>query len=254
MVLYKGESVALNRHIIVGATLLGFAFSGGAWAGSTKMPGAEDSGWQTCSEAAAEVEVEMGIPAHLLAALSLTETGRSGPARHVESWPWTVHDGKRGHHLGTREEAVELVRKLRSGGRRSIDVGCMQVNLKHHPRAFTSVSEGFDAQVNIRYAATYLKQLKAGYGSWEEAVARYHSHNPAFHENYAIKVLAFWQREKSRAGTNRSQAKTAAGLTAAVQANVRPRPAPNRSAGSMVVAANGRSPVAAGDRVSEAAE
>lgn len=240
--------MTLIGRTAIATLLLGLVGLGGAWADSGQMPGAENPGWSICAEAAAEVEAEMGVPAHLLAALALTETGRAGPDRQVESWPWTVHDGTRGYHLDTREEAVELVRELRAGGRRSVDVGCMQVNLKHHPRAFTSVNEGFEAKVNIRYAASYLKQLHDGYGSWEEAVARYHSHNPEFYENYAIKALAFWQREKTRAAKLSGNAKASAGVTAALRDGVRPRPAPNRPAGSVVVAENDRPAAAVAPR------
>jgi hypothetical protein len=139
------------------------------------------------------------MPAHLLKAIALTETGRSGgPGRQVASWPWTVHDGSQGHYFATKEAAIGFVREIRTDGRRSIDVGCMQVNLRHHPRAFTSVAAGFDPAVNVRYAAEFLKQLRDVSGSWEEAIARYHSYTPGF-DNYAGKVITFWQRERQMA-------------------------------------------------------
>jgi hypothetical protein len=139
------------------------------------------------------------MPAYLLKAVALTETGRSGgPGRGVASWPWTVHDGSQGHYFATKEAAIRFVREIRTDGRRSIDVGCMQVNLRHHPRAFTSVAAGFDPVVNVRYAAEFLRQLRDASGSWEEAIARYHSYTPGF-DNYAGKVITFWQRERQMA-------------------------------------------------------
>jgi len=161
-------------------------------------PPADDPAWRMCAAAAARVEMEFGLPPHILAAISLAETGWSGPNHEVSTWPWTVHDGTRGYHLNSRDEAVEFVRQLRTDGRRSIDVGCMQVNLFHHPRAFTSVSEGFEAESNVRYAASFLKDLASTSASWEEAIAKYHTLNPTVDEDYAPRVLAFWAREQVR--------------------------------------------------------
>ena len=160
-------------------------------------PAADNPAWGLCAAMASKVEKEFGLPQHILTAISLAETGRSGPARQVATWPWTVHDGAKGHYFETEQEAVDFVREIRTDGRRSIDVGCMQINLLHHPRAFTSVQEGFDAEANIRYAAAFLKNLALSSRSWEEAVAKYHTQNPTIDEDYAPKVLAFWERERS---------------------------------------------------------
>ena len=165
----------------------------------TARPAADDPAWGLCATSASKVEQEFGLPQHILTAISLAETGRSGPARQVATWPWTVHDGTKGHYFETEQEAVDFVREIRADGHRSIDVGCMQINLLHHPRAFTSVTEGFDPDANIRYAARFLKDLALTSRSWEEAVAKYHTQNPTIDEDYAPRVLAFYEREKSHA-------------------------------------------------------
>ena len=206
-------------------------------ANAAERPAANDVAWNLCIETARQLEEEYGIPDHLLSALTLTETGRRGPNRQLASWPWTVHDGKRGYHLNTKEEAVTLVRKLREGGRRSVDVGCMQVNLKHHPRAFTSIEEGFEPAVNIRYAAEFLSRLYKAQGNWEEAAARYHSYNPQYYKIYAAKVMGHWKREKRRAAKNAPATQTASLAPSALDkaaalvsdAIAKPRRAPNRS-------------------------
>jgi hypothetical protein len=188
-------------------------------------PAAADPAWGMCARAAAEVEKQFGLPAHILEAISLAETGWSGPDRRLATWPWTVHDGSKGYHLASREDAVKFVRNLRTDGQRSIDVGCMQVNLRHHPRAFTSVSEGFDPEANMRYAARFLIRIEQQTGNWPAAVARYHSYNPTFYEEYETKVMAFWQRAKAKAARS-------AGTTASVRA------ASNASAPVVRVSAN----------------
>ncbi len=185
-------------------------------------PAADNPGWGLCAATASKVEKELGLPAHLLTAISLAETGRSGPARRVATWPWTVHDGTQGHYFNTKKEAVAFVRELRTDGRRSIDVGCMQINLLHHPRAFTSVEEGFNPEQNIRYAASFLKDLAQTSKSWEEAVAKYHTQNPTIDEDYAPKVLAFWRRENTRAADGGQVAARDIRLASAVTPTARP--------------------------------
>lgn len=186
-------------------------------------PAADNPGWGLCAASAAKVEKEVGLPQHLLTAISLAETGRSGPSRQVATWPWTVHDGDKGHYFNSEKEAVDFVREIRAEGRRSIDVGCMQINLLHHPRAFTSVDEGFDPEANIRYAASFLKDLATTSRSWEEAVAKYHTQNPTIDEDYAPKVLAFWRGETTRAADGGQVAAREMRLASASMPSIRPR-------------------------------
>jgi len=190
--------VAQYRRIWMALALVCGIAAAPARADNEVIPAANDPAWSLCATGAAQVESELGMPAYLLKAVALTETGYGVPGRRgIAAWPWTVHDGETGHYFATKEAAVEFVREIRTDGKRSIDVGCMQVNLRHHPRAFTSVAAGFDPVVNIRYAAQFLRQLKESASSWEEAVARYHSFNPV--DNYAGRVLSFWQRERLQA-------------------------------------------------------
>ena len=65
----------------------------------------------------------------------------------------------------TREAAIAEVRQLRADGMRLIDVGCMQINLHHHPNAFASLEEAFDPLSNARYAAQFLTELRSATGT-----------------------------------------------------------------------------------------
>jgi hypothetical protein len=82
---------------------------------------------------------------------------------------------------------------------RSIDVGCMQVNLRHHPNAFASLEEAFDPAANARYAARFLTELHATRNDWLRAAAHYHSHTPQFADAYRARVEAAWPEERGRA-------------------------------------------------------
>ena len=151
---------------------------------------AEDRG--ACRAAIAVAEAEAALPAGLLHAIGRTESGRRDPATgRIEPWPWALNAAGMGLYAATREEAVATVLALQARGLRSIDVGCLQVNLLHHPGAFASVEDAFDPLANARYAAGFLRELQArAGGDWGLAVARYHSATPERGEAYRLRVMA----------------------------------------------------------------
>ncbi|NOG72877.1 lytic transglycosylase domain-containing protein [Roseicella sp. DB1501] len=145
-----------------------------------------------CGSAVAQAEGEAGLPPGLLQAIARTESGRRDPTSgRIEPWPWTLNAAGMGLHAPSRAAALATVAALRAQGIRSIDVGCLQVNLLHHPAAFGSLEEAFDPLANARYAARFLRELhqRAG-GDWGEAIARYHSATPERGAAYRLRVLA----------------------------------------------------------------
>ncbi len=150
-----------------------------------------------CQAAIAMAEQAQAIPAHLLAAVGKAESGRRDEATGtVRSWPWTINAEGEGLFFNTKAEAIAAVRAYQARGVRSIDVGCMQVNLMHHPDAFASLEQAFDPSANAGYAARFLRQLygQAG-GDWTRAVGLYHSATPSLSEPYAKKVMALYAAE-----------------------------------------------------------
>jgi len=89
-------------------------------------------------------------------------------------------------------DAVAAARALQAQGVRSIDVGCVQINLMWHPAAFASLDDAFDPRANVAYGGQFLKALFATLGSWEEAAGAYHSQTPTVAEPYRQRVLAVW--------------------------------------------------------------
>jgi len=73
-------------------------------------------------------------------------------------------------------------------GKVYVDVGCMQVDLRHHPNAFASLEEAFDPAANVAYGAQYLSGLASRYGDWLAATAFYHSSTPAEQRIYLAQV------------------------------------------------------------------
>src|SRR5690606_17964364 len=77
---------------------------------------------------------------------------------------------------------------------KSIDVGCMQVNLHHHPNAFATLDDAFDPQQNVAYAASFLSNLHQSSGSWRVAASHYHSKTPERGNLYVGRVYDSWNR------------------------------------------------------------
>ena len=152
-----------------------------------------DNAWSgsLCRAAVLAAERAHGIPAGLLLAIGLVESGRSDPQTGQRSpWPWAVNVEGRGALFDTREAALAFVRQSEAGGSRSIDTGCLQVNRLHHPGAFASLEQSFDPPANADYAARFLKQLKEGPagGDWMKAAGFYHSQTPERAEGYRARV------------------------------------------------------------------
>ena len=146
-----------------------------------------------CDPLIRRYEAAHGIPHKLLTAISLVESGRKVQGSIV-AWPWTINANGKPYVFATKGQAISMVRKLRQIGITSIDVGCMQVNLKQHPEAFSTLDAAFDPETNIAYAAKFLKAKQKNKGSWGHAVAHYHSATAKFHLPYKAKVLKTWAK------------------------------------------------------------
>ncbi|MGE0747748.1 MAG: transglycosylase SLT domain-containing protein [Rhodospirillales bacterium] len=154
---------------------------------------------EVCAYVTGLVERQSGVPSRLLHAVSLIETGRyDKESKATSAWPWTINAEGSGQYFPTKEEAVAAVRKLQARGVKSIDVGCMQVNLMHHPNAFPTLEAAFDPVANVRYAAAFLTDLRETTQSWEQAVAHYHSATPSRGGPYRDRVLARWEKERGK--------------------------------------------------------
>jgi hypothetical protein len=157
-------------------------------AGAAALPDAA-----LCRAAIALIEPDSHLPVGLLSAIGTVESGRFDPRTGVTAaWPWTIDVGGAGTLFDAESAAIAAVRSAQSAGIQSIDVGCMQINLFYHPRAFASLDEAFDPVANVRYAAAFLTALHAQTGDWSAAVAAYHSAIPELGVPYAQRVAAIW--------------------------------------------------------------
>ena len=143
----------------------------------------------------------MQFPPQLLSSIGRVESGRRDPTTGAwGAWPWTLNAEGQGAYFETKADAIKAVQALQARGVRSIDVGCMQVNLMHHPNAFPNLDMAFEPAVNADYAARFLSQLHDQAGDWTKATANYHSAYPPEGGPYAAKVMALWPEEQRKAG------------------------------------------------------
>lgn len=148
-----------------------------------------------CGDYVTQYEKEHGIPSGLLQAISKVESGRKDHTGRFIAWPWTVNAEGQSYYFSTKEEAIEAVRELQFKGHKSIDVGCMQINLYYHPYAFKSLEDAFDPAQNVAYAASFLTKLRNEHASWYMAISHYHSANPLHHLVYRKNVLNMWDQD-----------------------------------------------------------
>lgn len=189
------------RRFLAGLLLLAAAAASAAGQASDQargQPPGPDDPWTACRRAILAAEPRSGIPPGLLLAIALVESGRSDPRTgRFEPWPWSLNVEGEARRPESRAAAAAEVAALQAAGRRSIDIGCMQVNLLHHPNAFPDPLAGLEPAANIRYASAFLRDLHARFGNWPQAIANYHSGDAArgatYHRRVALARLgAAW--------------------------------------------------------------
>jgi hypothetical protein len=134
----------------------------------------EDPDAALCERAIVNGARRAGVPAEVLHAVALTETGRKTGGR-VRPFPWAINREGQGHWFKTREEALAFARQSVADGRPSFDVGCVQINYRWHGHAFPSLDDMFDPEWTATYAGQFLRTLFEERGDWSQAAGAYHS-------------------------------------------------------------------------------
>lgn len=151
-----------------------------------------------CMNATQKMEKVYQIKRHLLTTIANVETGRwNAQKKQKNAWPWTVNAQGKGRFFETKAQAVREVKKLQAKGVKSIDVGCMQINLAYHPDAFDSIENAFDPQKNVEYGAKFLKNLYENNNKdWIKAAMAYHSSVPTKALKYKKKIVTAYELVK----------------------------------------------------------
>ncbi|HEY4344134.1 MAG TPA: transglycosylase SLT domain-containing protein [Parvibaculum sp.] len=160
---------------------------------------AKPSPWTYCERATVLIEAAHKMPRALLFSVAMVESGRLNPElRKPRPWPWTINAEGQSFYFKTKKDAIAATRRLLKEGVRSIDVGCMQINLRYHPDAFADLNEAFDPAANVTYGAKFLKTLHERTDSWPEAIATYHSQSKTRNAPYFARVIGVWTDEHTR--------------------------------------------------------
>lgn len=160
-------------------------------------PARADAGWDVqqssqCSAAIAVAEGAYGTSPGLLAAIAKAESGRPvASLPGLQPWPWAINADGAAKYFDSKAAAVAWTKQALARGIQQIDVGCMQINLQAHPRAFRSIEDAFDPTSNAGYGARFLAQLRTNAGgNWFVATGYYHSRTPGLAEEYRERVQA----------------------------------------------------------------
>jgi hypothetical protein len=149
------------------------ALAGGA---STPRPLAASPA-ELCERWASVAAAEHDVPEALILGIARAETGRTAEGT-LRPWPWTVNAAGQGRWFATRDEARAFATAQRAAGVKQIDLGCFQLNLRWHGRAFGSFDDMLDPARNARYAARFLAALRVETGNWTRAAGAFHSRTP----------------------------------------------------------------------------
>lgn len=167
---------------------------------------------EQCAALISAAETRYNIPTGLLMAIALTESGgKNGPDPHamnIEGMTYIAPDVER---------MSAVIQRGYNTGQTSIDVGCMQVNLKWHAHNFGSPYELLNSRVNVDYAARYLTELANETKSWRDAVMTYHNRkSPSRRAWYGCKVWQNYVRVHGKGQGSADCGKVQGSSTAAV--------------------------------------
>lgn len=142
----------------------------------------------TCDLAAEMAAGRSGVPVDVLKAITRVEAGRK-TGEGFAGWPWTVNQAGDGSFFESKQAAVSHVQAALNRGETNIDIGCFQINIHWHSKAFASLDAMFDPTGNAEYAASFLLRLYRETGSWDGAIGAYHSRKDSAANGYLAKVV-----------------------------------------------------------------
>jgi hypothetical protein len=157
-------------------------------AGGTQAAAAADTG-DPCLSAIPAAAARHGVPEDVLATVARIESGDPG-SHAVPARAWAV--GHRGQPLyaQTLAAAAAHADRILGTGDSNVDLGCFQINVRWHGRAFASARHMLDPAANADYAARLLAAHHDRLGSWDAAVGAYHSATPEVAAAYLARFHA----------------------------------------------------------------
>lgn len=120
------------------------------------------------------VAQQAGVPASLLYAVALTESGSRLP-QGIRPWPWTLNVAGKSYRYSTRQEAcIALKQFIRTTSPKRIDAGIAQINLGWNGHHFDTPCDALAPYASLQVAARLLRGHYDHWQNWYEAAGRYH--------------------------------------------------------------------------------
>ncbi|WP_254786704.1 transglycosylase SLT domain-containing protein [Methylomonas sp. LWB] len=132
------------------------------------------------------------IDPYILYAVALMESRKNGEQNRVMPWPWAINNAGNSFIPNSQQEAEALLNQMLDQGKRNIDVGIMQVNLRWHGHRVAKPELLLIPSTNLEIGASVLSvAIQSVPGNLAHGIGRYYSwkNEPAAIQ-YGQKVIA----------------------------------------------------------------
>lgn len=132
------------------------------------------------------------IDPYILYAVALVESHKHGDQNHVSPWPWAINNAGKSFIPCNQQEAKALLNQMLDQGKRNIDVGIMQVNLRWHGHRVAKPEQLLIPSTNLEIGASVLSEaIQSVPDNLAHGIGRYYSwkNEPAAIQ-YGQKVIA----------------------------------------------------------------
>jgi hypothetical protein len=165
------------KFLVLCAALL---LPAGAWANGVALDG-------TVFDTIGKAE---SVDPLLLYSVAITESAMASGGGRIAPHPYVIRSDLTGpQFFDTYEEAKDALQALIKRTN-NIDIGMMQVNLRHHPQ--TNPSALLKPEFAVRYAARFLKTTMASTTDPVVGVGRYHSYTNELASWYGTRVWTIY--------------------------------------------------------------
>lgn len=123
-----------------------------------------------------QVATRHQIDPYVLYAVALVESRKHGEQNHVTPWPWAINNAGKSFIPQSQQEAEVLLNKMLDEGRRNVDVGIMQVNLRWHGHRVAKPEHLLNPNTNLEIGARLLAEaIQSAPNNLALGVGRYYS-------------------------------------------------------------------------------
>lgn len=141
-----------------------------------------------------------GIDALLLYSIAMAESGATKSKGYAAPHPLAIRASNKAYYPANKKEAESILNSLLGEGKRNIDVGLMQVNIRWHGSKVQSPVDLLDADTNLAVASQILlTAMRSSPGDIAVAIGRYHNWKDLERaQRYSQRVLRLYKAINGR--------------------------------------------------------